>query len=194
MHRVEKNWHRREAPSFGHLLVEAGMIVFSILLALGIESWREHRAHEKLAETAMRNIRVEIARNRDALRHVLPEHKALVTYLQWISDRLARGEDVQPSTTYRPANLLSAAWDTAGSTQALVYVDFAKVQRLSRLYSGHGWVQRLEGNWLNLTSNPSFRTREGMPRYAENLVRTMSDLVGIEEELAAGCDRVLETL
>lgn len=193
VHRVEKTWHQEERPSLWHLLVEAGMIVFSILLALGIESWREHRAHERLAATALHNIRAEITQNRDALRSKIPEHKAIEKYLGEVEERLARREVVEISTTYRPATLLSSAWETSKSTQALVYVDFQKVERLSRLYSGHLWVQRMENNWLSLTGNPTFRSKENFPEYVHSLRETMRDLARIEEELAAGCDQILAT-
>jgi len=191
MHRVEKIWHKKEKPSYGHLFIEAAMIVFSILLALGIESWREHRKHEELATMALANIRTEIAANRDSLRKVLPEHRATEKYLADLLDRLARGEHIRPSTTYRPANLLTAAWETAGSTQALAYMDFKKVELLSRLYSGNRWVHRMEESWLALSANPAFQSDENRTRYVEALHQTMRDLVAIEEELAAGCDQVL---
>ncbi len=40
---------RRLGRSFGRLLVEMGMIVFSILLALSVNEWRDHRANRELA-------------------------------------------------------------------------------------------------------------------------------------------------
>jgi len=58
---------RKERVSWRSLLIEVGVIVFSVLLALGVDEWRGGRQEREEVAVAMRAIRGEIADNRRKL-------------------------------------------------------------------------------------------------------------------------------
>jgi len=187
-----------EKPSAKHLVVKTGpillemvMIVFSILLALGLESCHERSVKLELAETALTNIRAEIMLNRTAVDRVLPGHRALQAHLNEALAKMDHGEPPDVTINFTPLNLVSSAWETASATQALVPVDFQKVQLLARLYTGHHWIQRFDDTWMAVSANPQNQA-PGLQRYYFSTLRDLvSNYIGVEEELLRNFDAVL---
>ena len=124
------------------LLLEAGSVVFAVLLALGVDEWRERRDQEALAERARASILEEVRANREELRGTLEPNRALLRKIEAALPRLAEdpgarieeGSDVQLAITYQVALLSSASWRTAQMTQAAHFLDFDWVTRVSRVY------------------------------------------------------------
>lgn len=124
------------------LLLETGSVVFAVLLALGVDEWRERRNQEALAERARASILEEIRANREDLRSSREPNRALLRKIEAALPRLAEdpgarieeGSDVQLAVTFQVALLSSAAWQTAQMTQAAHFLDFDWVTRVSRVY------------------------------------------------------------
>ena len=82
MHPIEKRSLEHKPFHWLTFLLEMVMIVFSILLALNLESWREGRKERELARSALQNIGSEIRQNRKALSTVIPLHHKFTADLQ----------------------------------------------------------------------------------------------------------------
>jgi hypothetical protein len=124
------------------LLLETVSVVFAVLLALGVDEWRERRNQEALAERARASILEEVRANREELRGTREANRALFEKIEAALPRLAEdpgarieeGSDVQLAVTYQVALLSSASWQTAQMTQAAHFLDFDWVTRISRVY------------------------------------------------------------
>jgi hypothetical protein len=124
------------------LLLEAASVVLAVLLALGVDEWRERRNQEALAERARASLLEEVRANREELQGTLEANRALLRKIEAALPRLAEdpgarieeGSDVQLAITYEVALLSSASWQTAQMTQAAHFLDFDWVTRISRVY------------------------------------------------------------
>jgi len=59
------------------LTIEAILVVLSVLLALGLNSWREGRAHQDLAQRALQNVVDEAIENCHKIEILLPYHRSV---------------------------------------------------------------------------------------------------------------------
>lgn len=101
---------RQRLPDLGF---EVLVIVISVLLALGLNSWREARAKDRLVDRVESTIRSEVLQNREAVREALAYHEPLLEELRagrrgeriLAIDLAARGVDVgstaNPTTLFR---------------------------------------------------------------------------------------------
>ena len=112
------------------LLIEVFSIVLAVLLALGMNQWRETLANRALAQTALANIELELRSNQDLL-VLLNENNRSVT-------ASIHNEDVETesSAAFVPGlQLQEIAWNALLSTGVSSYVDYDTVLMLSKLYS-----------------------------------------------------------
>ncbi|HEX2217662.1 MAG TPA: hypothetical protein VHG35_02585 [Gemmatimonadales bacterium] len=118
------------------MLAESALIVFSVLLALAVDQWRDARSHRQLADTAHQEILEELRANRASVAEALQYHSALM-------DSLAAYRDQNGVPSARlfsrgfisPAQVSGTAWESASETGALTHMDYAVVLRLSRVYA-----------------------------------------------------------
>lgn len=185
MHHVEKPKLEHQRITIGHLLLEAGMIVFSILLALSLESWREMRKHDTIAREALVKIKVELARNVAEINRILPIQKASIEELAKLRDivKTRKKNNIQMKTGLQAPVLSRAAWDSAMATQALAYMDFDTVLALSEIYNSHKWLERLEDQLVRVLVDPSSHADSAVPRLIDSLKNTLGAYVNLEEEI-----------
>lgn len=69
---------RINAIPWGLLTLETVLIVLSVLLALGLNNWRENRANEDLAQRALQTVVDEAMENCTGVRKLLPYHRAVM--------------------------------------------------------------------------------------------------------------------
>jgi hypothetical protein len=117
------------------ILFEAVSIVFAVLLALGVDQWREERSQQKLAERARAAIVAEIRANRDQLREVRARNQRNMG--------LMAADFTAPDSTPTQlrgnmswAQLSTAAWQTAQGAQATQRFDYDWLIRVARIYEG----------------------------------------------------------
>jgi hypothetical protein len=118
------------------VLVESTLIVFSVLLALGLDQWQQGREHRRLAGAATREIVAELRMNRAAVDEAHRYHRALM-------DTLAahRRAGTEPSAALfsrgfiAPAQVTRTAWESAAETGALSHVPYEQVLKLSAAYA-----------------------------------------------------------
>ena len=125
------------AKSILHIGLEVILISVGVFLGLAGEQWREHRRHQELAESSLRDFRSEIVTNRKAIADVKYYHATLLKTLKayLAKDHKSRNTaDVQiQGLRFVPFD--QTAWDLALTTQALTYIDRDLAFDLSRVYS-----------------------------------------------------------
>ena len=111
-----------------------------MLIALSIESLREWRADQNLVREARATIAREIGDNKrdvdSVIAHAMTRHKNLETALQLANDLLARGTSTidRIDLGVSLADLSKAGWQSAERTGALNRMEYAEVQKYSRVY------------------------------------------------------------
>jgi hypothetical protein len=116
-------------------LFESALIVFSVLLALLLNEWRDAHRQAALSETARAAIVAELQRNRDIADRAGQNHLKINATL---TDLAARGEkptiEFASSGLFNPANLVDTAWTSAQQTGAVDRWSFESVLLVASLY------------------------------------------------------------
>lgn len=115
------------------LAVEAFSVMLAVLVALGVDAWREDRANQELAARARTSILDEARGNLEEIQGTRDDHIALLEALAGEVASLVSGGD-SAEVEFNFALLSSAAWQTAQVTRATQFLDFDWVRRIARLY------------------------------------------------------------
>lgn len=119
---------RRKLPE---LLLEAVSVVFAVLVALGVDEWRQDRENLRLAQRALSGIEAEIRGNLGELDGAREANQAMLEQLEAV---LGSEGPQSFGIQFEYALLSSAAWQTSQVTQAIHFVDYGLVQRVARVY------------------------------------------------------------
>jgi hypothetical protein len=135
------------------LLLEIVSVVIAILLALGVNEWRDGLQQQQRAHTALVAIRSEVSENRAQLVAVMPHHLAV----QRAFSALANGADTRRAMDfgqfvrtfgkadpngYMPFSGESTAWELARTSSVLSDVDYATRAALERAYAEQAFLTR----------------------------------------------------
>lgn len=135
----------RSTPAWwGRVLVESVLIVFSILLALFFDEWRNERNLAEQRDRAIADIHAEIVLNLAAVEGVVGYHRTVRDSLGALLRRLGQdsgaeasawelAQDAAPNGIQRPG-VTSTAWQTAAASEALALLDIGLTNRLGSLY------------------------------------------------------------
>jgi hypothetical protein len=201
--------HPAEKRSLGHgpfngvtLVVETAMIVFSILLALSLESWHEGRKEREQARIALRNISSEIRQNRKAVSTVIPMHHRFTADLQKTIRELsarkqtAAGKDEGLGLNFelRPPHLYQAAWQTVLSTQSLKRTDYPTILAIAELYEMQRWMSLIEEKILQAMLTPGAFAEKNVAQFLTMVFLLYSDYTKLEESLVGHYDRTLKRI
>lgn len=138
---------RRRLPE---LATEALMVVFAVLVALGVEQWREERQLRAFADRARAAVDQEIELNLGEFRNSEPNliegSETVATVLQALLEARESGESgsVGHSFTFSEPEISMAAWRVAQASQAAPYFDYDWVIERARHYE---LVERYAGLW-----------------------------------------------
>lgn len=118
------------------LAVESVVVVLSILLALGVDEWRDRRESELRVQRSLRSIRSEVERNRQRLRDVAEYHVTLADTLRALAANGVAdvGADVYPRGWLLTPELVSGAWRAANATGTTAEMPLEIVLDLSETY------------------------------------------------------------
>ncbi len=131
-HMEMRKWLIRRLPK---ALFEATLIILSVLVALGVDEYRESLAQRKLAETAVDRIIAETRDNRDQMLDARGENQALLVDLEQALAALDQNNNPEITGVNFEVSLLGDdAWDTARMTRAVHFMDFDRVSRISQVY------------------------------------------------------------
>jgi len=110
--------------------LEALTIVIGVLAALAVSEWQESRHIQERIQSALWNVRTELANNLEILEIV---HSNNVTLI----DQLAEDANaVEENSQFLPAlQITESAWQALGTTGLTGYVDFDLIVTLSETYS-----------------------------------------------------------
>ncbi len=195
MHPKEPKLIHRQG--IGGLLLEGAMIVFSILLALGLENWNEHRKESSRCRTALVQIRKEIAWNRLEMAGVLEEHRIKIEALQRAADSYSgkiKGNVVIDAALSFPEHR-SIVFNAAMSGRSLGPLDYETILPIMESYSSHAWLLKFEDTWFQCILQ--FDQDSGRSRMANQLGRLAGILQNyrqIEEGAVAQCDTAMAAI
>ncbi len=195
MHPIEKRHLNLGKHSVGAVLLEVGMIVFSILLALGLESWISGRHERALTREALHNIRLEMTRNREAVQAAVPRQEKLLADLDAVIGRGGREVPEEPlSMGLMPPRLFKTAWETAATTQSLVKADYALVLLIAQPYDSQRWMAMVEEKWLQAILNPAAFDQNNRLRFLQILRSVTAEYLALEKRLIPEYDQAVAKL
>lgn len=119
------------------ILLEATFVVLGVVLALGLNEWRQHAAREAQAREALASIQAEIVANRAAIAESEAYHDQLMQTLWPLRLAGAPPPDMRAFSQgfVHPARVVSTAWDTAQRTGAFSHIDYAMLLTLGQAYA-----------------------------------------------------------
>lgn len=113
-------------------LTEAFFVVLGVVLALAANQWREERAAQRQADSALASILEEMQTNQAVVADSLDYHSQLL-------EMIRTTEQPTPRDFTRgfiaPAAIFRTAWQAASQTGALENMEYATVLELSRVYA-----------------------------------------------------------
>ena len=139
---IEKNVEKPVTPNgikkefYIKIAVEILSVVFAVLLALGVDEWRETKKNEALALQAEINLKDEIDLNIERLRVMISENKERVILIDSLighynAQPKLRGIEL-PALTF--SLLSTAAWQSVKTTKAINHIKFDMVLFYSAFY------------------------------------------------------------
>lgn len=119
------------------VLVESALIVFSVLLALALDEWRESRRQAARVNVAVEAIRSELLSNRRAVERALLFHRATHDTLASFA---AAGQQPPHRMYYgrgmfKPARVVATAWESARESGVTNSLPYDLVLTLSAVYA-----------------------------------------------------------
>src|SRR5688572_13181495 len=105
-------------PWLARVLVESFFIMFSILLALAVENWRENRQHRRLAQQSLQIFEREIRQNLARIDDVTPYHSGLRSVVAEALVNPAQAADMRSIVAgLQPTVLLNTSSQTSLATE-----------------------------------------------------------------------------
>ena len=162
------------------ILIEAAMIVLSILLALGLENWNEHRKEEKRCREALHLIRDELAQNQKEMSGLIDGHRAKVAELMRAADGIGRGGNISVQANAMFASHNSTAFEVAMNSRALNTLEYRTLLSLTESYAAHDWLRKLEDSYFQMVLDVNREEkRKGIAlqlRLAASILENYTDL------------------
>lgn len=169
------------------VLFESALIVLSILVALGLDEWRENREDEETVQLALSNFVREIQQNQASVEDSAPFNQGLRSVLRnryQTNDIGSVNEFVNMVESYAPAVLQSTAWETALATGSLAKMQYDLVSALSLTYSlQNRYLLASRSGMAELTS-PQNLSEDKLNLAVYNSIRYLDDITSMEEELS----------
>jgi len=173
------------------LITECLLIVFSVLLALGIDEWREGRQTEHRIEQALGSFAREIERNRHTVQKVSPYHvrlrQRLLEIAQTPQPNLSDLQRMEGFQGFRGIELETSSWSTATATGALADMDYETASLLSRIYTMQGDFAARQKSIFEVLQ-PAALTEETLPITVQVLAGYLQDVIIGEKGLLAAYD------
>lgn len=122
----------------GELAVQTSLIVLAVLLALGVEEWREERQMRAYAASAREAVEVELERNRQefgrTMSGLVDAHTHLRGHLEALRGDPSIASDAISLELSFP-QISTAAWQVAQVSRATHYFDHAWMIECARRYN-----------------------------------------------------------
>jgi len=169
------------------ILIEAGSVVFALLLALALNQWNERRELRERGEAVRAAIRAELSENRTEIGAARPNLVGIQKQLRDVIDGKELAEHAL-SVDLGVSLLSAAAWHAALATQATQTIDFKWMTKVAKIYE-------LQDNYLHvqaaavdqLTSIPAGGDKDPKA-IAESLISRIDGLAQLADGLAKAYD------
>ena len=133
------------------ILIEAGSVVFALLLALAINQWNERRQENERAETARNAILAELRANRQEIDTAHGKLQEIATTLREALDP-SKPPLHELQVDLGISLLSAAAWHATLATQASQRIDFAWLTRIAKLYELQDHFLRVQNTTVDQLS------------------------------------------
>lgn len=147
------------------MATEALMVVFAVLVAFGVDNWRETRQLRQFAEVAQAAVQLEIEENWQQFRD---SHSSIRSLQERIAALAQAESEDDPAIRDGPVGIpfllpdtSSAAWRTAQASEAAPYFDYDWIISVSRTYEMLGSYERMRELMLDSLSLVLARTATG---------------------------------
>lgn len=189
-------------------LIEAGLIVFSVLFALYINGWSDNQQTKRRVSQSLANITQEIKDNRWVVNQWYETHTAIEARI----DSLLNGDLPELQAALEEKSFLagpvltggrsiisvmmtSAAWETAKNTGLGSHFDLATMQQLTRVYAFQHIIT--DNTVVSITSFYFSKEAHQMDELPANLIQLLlllNELISQEKTLMTMYDNILITL
>ncbi len=168
------------------VVIESILIVLSILVALGLDSWRQNRENEEFVRTALSNFAVELRQNKARVEDAAPFNIGLRKVLNHhyaVEDITSVDEFVNMVEIYSPAALQSTAWDTALATGSLAKMEYNLVTALSLTYNLQERYDLTTRSGMSDLTSPQYLSEDNLKLAVYNSIRFLDGVTKMEAEL-----------
>ncbi|MEO9968025.1 MAG: hypothetical protein ABJF11_19690 [Reichenbachiella sp.] len=144
----------------GKLLMEFASVVFAVLLALGLNHWREAEAEQRVAEKALLNVFLEIHVNQLDVADEITTYQERMAEIKVFKDSFDKGEAMPYSLGFNIPLLSNSAWNVANSTGAIKDFDLKLLLELSDIYAFQEMYQSNGVAYLQSMNSVEFKMDE----------------------------------
>ena len=170
--------------SLTHFLVEVFSVVFAVLLALGVNEWREADNNKDLASEAFGKVVQEIKSNKSMIDDILLNHKNIIAEIDTVIVKLKRKSDIVGFGDIQFETPSRTAWDAAVLTTAVNYLDYDKVEKITSVYSTQRVYSDISDKvFQELVFFVPDKNREEMIKQFTKQKVYVYNLISIEEQL-----------
>lgn len=169
------------------VMFESALIVVSILVALGLDEWRQKREDAELVQNSLSTFLIEIQQNSIRIEDAAPFDQGLRQVLQGHyrkNDIESVDQFVSMVESYSPAALHSTAWETALATGSLAKMEYTVVTALSLTYSLQNRYQLITQTGMNDLTSPQNLSEDKLKLALYNSIRYLDTITRLETELA----------
>jgi putative cell wall-binding protein len=174
------------------LLLEAASVVFAVLLALGVDEWRENRSRQALAMRAMDSIVRELQANRRELANIQQVNKPELDRINEQVKALEKAVVREIGVSLQLAQLSSAAWQTTQSTEALQLLEFEWLVDVAGTYELQRLVVQTQSDIVpRISEILAAETQRQRLTQMRHLSSRISVLMMLSTQLTTAYDQVL---
>ena len=169
------------------VLFESMLIIISILVALGLDEWREDREVQETIQHALNSFLSEIQRNQVKVEGNMPFNQGLRMVMAQHyrnSDIESVDEFVNMIETYDAVILQATAWETALATGVLAKMDYDLVSALSLTYNLQSRYQALNRDDMAELTSPQNLAGDKLDLAVRNSIRYLDTVIRMEAELS----------
>lgn len=193
---------RRRPIPWTRVAVQMAAIVFSVLLALVLDDWRQSRDEQRLVESVELALLVELEGNQRLLEARLPAHEAMLDTLGVGLARQISGGESDAAGGFRPpsldelgfdglevdASFGTSAWEAARATEAVTRMPLDQLFLLAGAYTIQADLQRAADRLRDKYDTYLLAVLDGeRPTFAVvSFTSALSDLIAAERLL---CER-----
>ncbi|SMO84471.1 hypothetical protein [Fodinibius sediminis] len=163
------------------LLLEGLLVVLSVLLALALNSWREARTHQNLADRALQEVMDEAQINCARIESVQSYHRAVVN-------------GSQKPTGLKIGFLRNDAWDVAKTTGAASYLDYQLASRIGEISAHQSDHRSIVRAYTEALFTNGLQLEPGQQMHQQGEQGVINELLRIQEKLLTKYQSLQELL